>query len=53
MDKNRRNIEEPKIYKLSKRDLEDYKLGNIEEKEELEVKEEGVYPHLSNNHLIR
>jgi len=51
--KNKQNIEEPKIYKLSKRNLEDYELGNIEERNELEVEEEGVYPHISNNHLIR
>jgi hypothetical protein len=51
--KNKQIIEEPKIYKLSKRDLENYELGNIEERKELEVREEEVYPHISNNHLIR
>uniref|UniRef100_A0A2S2R806 Uncharacterized protein n=1 Tax=Sipha flava TaxID=143950 RepID=A0A2S2R806_9HEMI len=37
--KNKQNIEDPKIYKLSKRDLEDYELRNIEERDELEVRE--------------
>jgi hypothetical protein len=52
-NKNRLIAEEPKVYKLSKRDLEDYELGTIEEREKLEVREEGVYLHISNNHLIR
>jgi hypothetical protein len=51
--KNKQDIDEPKIYKLSKKDLDNYELRATKERKEMELREEVVYPHINHNQIIR